>query len=285
MKTCPTCSRTYDDPTLSFCLDDGTRLLEPYDSAATLVNPFSGEPNSEATLVNPFPRDTHPNAAGGFGPGGGFDDEATRVRATPFPQTEPTLAIKVEPSYFPPPVAPPRSSGSTWIIVAVAGVLLLAVAGLGIGGLVLYTQSGTTTTNSNNRPRETPTTTPRPTATATPESTPESTPDQLVSVSGEWAGTWSNSLGNTGSSTITIVEMPDGSITGGEGGEFVMSNGRREGNVLTWQYIGAQDACLDYECRFVIDSSGTQGQGSYTVTDSCQDRTFTGTYIAYEKQE
>src|SRR2546429_8270022 len=41
MKRCPTCKRTFEDETLSFCLDDGTPLI-----AAT-------RPDSEETLVLP----------------------------------------------------------------------------------------------------------------------------------------------------------------------------------------------------------------------------------------
>lgn len=286
MKTCPTCNRQYEDPTLSFCLDDGTRLLESFDSAATLVNPYSGDPNSQATLVNPFPLDTDPTAQRAIGDGSGFDDEATRVRASPVYPSDPTLVARIEPAYSAPlpPAVPPRRSGSTPIVIAVAGVLIFAVVALGVGGLLLYNQSGTSPQNSNNRPRETPTATPRSTATPTPESTPQATPEGQVSVSGQWVGTWTNSLGNTGSSTITIVEMPDGTITGGEGDDWVMMNGRREGNVLTWNYVGIQNGCLDYSCQFEFDETGTQGQGSYSVTDSCKDTEFTGTYDSYQKQ-
>lgn len=37
MKRCPTCNRSYDDNTLSFCLEDGTRLAPDYDPEATVV--------------------------------------------------------------------------------------------------------------------------------------------------------------------------------------------------------------------------------------------------------
>ena len=37
MKRCPTCNRSYADNTLSFCLQDGTRLEPDYDPEATLV--------------------------------------------------------------------------------------------------------------------------------------------------------------------------------------------------------------------------------------------------------
>lgn len=38
MKRCPTCNRSYDDDTLSFCLEDGTRLATAYDPEATVVS-------------------------------------------------------------------------------------------------------------------------------------------------------------------------------------------------------------------------------------------------------
>src|SRR5215475_9349212 len=40
MKRCTTCNRTYTDPNLSFCIDDGTPLTPV-------------EPNDEATVVTP----------------------------------------------------------------------------------------------------------------------------------------------------------------------------------------------------------------------------------------
>ena len=39
MKGCPTCNRTYGDDTLTFCLDDGTRLSASHDLRSTLQGP------------------------------------------------------------------------------------------------------------------------------------------------------------------------------------------------------------------------------------------------------
>lgn len=39
MKRCPTCNRTYTDPTLSFCIDDGTPLAPVTDNEETVVRP------------------------------------------------------------------------------------------------------------------------------------------------------------------------------------------------------------------------------------------------------
>jgi hypothetical protein len=54
VKRCPNCNRTFNDDTLSFCLDDGTPLVgEPQspDSEVTLVSPAPATPDDEATRV------------------------------------------------------------------------------------------------------------------------------------------------------------------------------------------------------------------------------------------
>ena len=45
MKRCPTCNRTYTDPSLNFCLEDGTPLT-------------TDAPDPNATIRYPGPRDT-----------------------------------------------------------------------------------------------------------------------------------------------------------------------------------------------------------------------------------
>src|SRR5919106_4319437 len=54
MKRCSTCNRTYTDPNLSFCIDDGTPLT-PVDPPLTPV-----DPQDESTVVTP--RDTGANS-------------------------------------------------------------------------------------------------------------------------------------------------------------------------------------------------------------------------------
>ncbi|PYS49654.1 MAG: hypothetical protein DMF68_09445 [Acidobacteria bacterium] len=53
MKRCPTCNRTYEDDSLSFCLDDGTPLLSAssYDPEATIKIPAGRVTNQAATEV------------------------------------------------------------------------------------------------------------------------------------------------------------------------------------------------------------------------------------------
>src|SRR5918992_762415 len=56
MKRCSTCSRTYTDPSLSFCIDDGTPLtvVDPQDES-TVVSPRGGgaDTNWDETAYRP----------------------------------------------------------------------------------------------------------------------------------------------------------------------------------------------------------------------------------------
>src|ERR1700692_24784 len=53
MKNCPTCKRTYEDDTLTFCLDDGARLSAAYDPHATLLGPTARDPDPPKTAILP----------------------------------------------------------------------------------------------------------------------------------------------------------------------------------------------------------------------------------------
>src|SRR2546427_1264964 len=56
MKRCPTCKRTFDDDTLSFCLDDGTPLVAATrpDSEETLVLPSSSDRGARIPDTQPY---------------------------------------------------------------------------------------------------------------------------------------------------------------------------------------------------------------------------------------
>src|ERR1041385_1674285 len=92
MKRCSTCNRTYDDPNLSFCIDDGTPLT-----------PVSSE--DDTTVVRP--RTTEDN------------DWNTQAYQPPS-------------SYTPPGVEPKRRRALPWIVgivgAFVLGILALAIA-------------------------------------------------------------------------------------------------------------------------------------------------------------
>ena len=60
MKSCPTCNKTFTDPNLSFCLDDGTPLVLVAESAdeTTVVSPSSGSRPSDPSPTEVYtPRD------------------------------------------------------------------------------------------------------------------------------------------------------------------------------------------------------------------------------------
>lgn len=147
MKTCPACGRRYEDDTLVFCLQDGSRL-----SATSDVD-------ANATLVIP------PAAATQPGP------TAFSPRATP---AQSTITGRPEQFHFPgrqtasePADERPRLSALPWIlaIVFVVGVFGVVIA--------LIVTRGSNDSNGNVSP------TPRPTASvvsSTPEATPDSTP-------------------------------------------------------------------------------------------------------------
>lgn len=65
MKQCPTCNRTYSDEGQSFCLDDGTPLIAPYDPQATrVIDPHrtgtKAGPHYSASLTQPRAARTSP---------------------------------------------------------------------------------------------------------------------------------------------------------------------------------------------------------------------------------
>ena len=105
-----------------------------------------------------------------------------------------------------------------------------------------------------------------------------------ISVAGTWKGTWINSKGETGTSTLRLVEGANGTITGDEDNYlFTIENGHRTGNVLTWQYLNQVHGCRDYDVRFEISPDGTSGNGSYVVTDRCEKKIYKGTYKNYRR--
>lgn len=161
MKQCPKCNAAYADDTLAFCLEDGTPLT---DSSQT-NSPTEVYSNTElVTSVRP----AQPAADPRF-----MESQVTRVGSLagqPFPQqTEP-------------------KKGSTALAVGLtAGGMLLLFAIIGIAGVFIYMNSGSSanieppknTNGPNIASSVSPTPTAMPTASqtpSTPKPTPESTP-------------------------------------------------------------------------------------------------------------
>lgn len=120
MKRCPTCNRTFSDPNLSFCIEDGTPLVntgEPaYDAEATVVS-SSASPRDEVAK------------------------EPDNTVQWPSPAYQP-------PPIFPPP--PPQQSRKIWPWVLGSLALLFVVfIGLGIAAAVLIPSMMKETANRN----------------------------------------------------------------------------------------------------------------------------------------
>ena len=107
MKTCPTCSRVYDDETITYCLHDGSLLTTTtYDAAPP-------------TMRVPVPRSTDPSAA------------ATLYSDAQQSEPPPTISSsQFGPWAQPQPQPAKRRSGK--ILLGIVALLLLG-AGIGLG--------------------------------------------------------------------------------------------------------------------------------------------------------
>jgi hypothetical protein len=108
-------------------------------------------------------------------------------------------------------------------------------------------------------------------------------PSPGATVSGRWSGSWDNSRGERGTGAINIREDANGVVTGDENG-WRIENGRRSGNVLTWEYRGRNNGCRDYKVRFEVTADGNTANGIYAVTDKCGKMVYTGRYLNFRKQ-
>jgi Domain of unknown function (DUF4440) len=115
VKRCPTCNKSFTDPNLSFCIDDGTPLVKAdapaYDPEATLVSPSPSVNESSSEVTQTYGQGEAPSDWKGpvYQPPGSF------VRQ---PQTR-------KPRVWP------------WIVGIL--VLLLVVGGIGIGAVIFIT--------------------------------------------------------------------------------------------------------------------------------------------------
>ena len=166
MKRCPTCKRTFDDDTLSYCLDDGTPLV-----AAT-------RPDSEETLVLPS-----------------SSDRGARIPDTqPYnqPSGRSTLASDPRQSAMPQQYATPSPQRSAWPwLLAIAAVLLLGF-GVIVAVALVVPQLIHSKESKGVRPTPgwTPLPSPKPTRSPTNESDvptdPNEVKSQLEDLEDEW---------------------------------------------------------------------------------------------------
>lgn len=122
MKRCPRCNRTYTDPSLNFCLEDGTPLI------------VGGAPDPNATIRYSAPLDTTPS-----------QPEPYRQAAPLLNQVDATAQPR---QWSPmPPTAPRRKSGAVWWIIG--GILVVGIIGIGI--VIMIIALASIGSNTNNR--------------------------------------------------------------------------------------------------------------------------------------
>jgi hypothetical protein len=183
MKRCPTCSKTYSDDSMSFCLEDGAPLLTV--GGAT---PPAGSGSFDPNLTIPFtpPRDTSEHGAGTsgsqwgapgggppsgqFGQPGGYGQPGSQYgqpggqqpgnqyggpQSGQFPPP-PSSQLPPAPSWGgpqpPPPyaTAPKKSSALPWVLGGVGLLVVLGVVAAVVIGVLASMGSNTNKNNSNN---------------------------------------------------------------------------------------------------------------------------------------
>ena len=130
MKRCPSCQRTYTDPSLNFCLEDGTPLTADAPPPQDL----------NATVRYQPPRDT-------------ADPPPTEIYRPDTPVISPAPPPQPRWSPAPTPVARKKSNAIWWIL---GGLSVLAVLGIGLVVLVIALASmansnGNDNSNGNTR--------------------------------------------------------------------------------------------------------------------------------------
>jgi len=146
MKTCSSCGRRYEDETLVFCLDDGTRLASA-----------SGN-DAPATLRIPPPTPTQPGPT---------------VLHRPAPPAQSTITGRPEQFHFPPRQTASETPGERRPARSSLPWILAIVVAIGVFGVLIawIVTSGKRESVSDNYP------TPKPTASVA-AGTPEATPDR-----------------------------------------------------------------------------------------------------------
>jgi hypothetical protein len=120
MKSCPTCNKTFTDPNLSFCIDDGTPLVSvvPPADETTVVSPSAGD---SASISPPT--------------------EVYKPRDWQAPDYQPT-------GFQTSTVIPTKKKAWPWV-VGILAALVIGVIGIGIAGTVLVPKMLRTGYNKN----------------------------------------------------------------------------------------------------------------------------------------
>lgn len=187
MKRCPVCHRFYPDPTIYFCLDDGSALTGP--PGGTSVRETSPPPRASDAPTEALPSRESP----------GFQTPTLPVMPAPAPQF-----VRRSPA---PQPSPDKRKILLWVV---AGVLMLGVGIVSAYLLVgarsdesradvrVNANNSNTTSNTSSAKTpvaSTPTATATPTATPYPSATPTPTPtpntasarSEVMAVMNSWA--------------------------------------------------------------------------------------------------
>lgn len=117
MKRCPTCNKTYSDPSLSFCIDDGTPLI-------TVITP-----PDETTVVTPTPSERSQG------------DEVYRPRDWQPSDYQP-------PSFQVPPDGSTKRKAWPWVL-GILIVVTLGLVGVGIAAVMIVPRFMPRASNAN----------------------------------------------------------------------------------------------------------------------------------------
>lgn len=138
MKICPKCQKTYTDPNLNFCLDDGTVLTQS-----------AGDVMPETVMMSQPPQ-TNPNQQAAPS----FPGQQIAQPQQPGWNTAPQQSYSMQ---------PPAKSSKAWIwVVLILGVVVVICGGGGLGALFyIGSQAEKNTnianTNTNSKPTSSPT--------------------------------------------------------------------------------------------------------------------------------
>lgn len=132
MKRCPSCNRSYTDPSLNFCLEDGTPLV------LDAPTPPTSDPN--ATMRYPAARDTaEPPPTEIYRPESPIISQPPRQTQPPPPQPA---------QWSPTPnIAPKKKSNAIWWVLG--GLAAFGIIGVGLV-IVLIAWASISSSNTNN---------------------------------------------------------------------------------------------------------------------------------------
>ncbi len=147
MKRCPSCSRTFTDVSLNFCLEDGTPLINDTaaDPAATI--------RYDSRETNPPPTEIYPPRPPVQSPSPASQPPRAPARYEVAPPVSPVSNVKPDQWSPLPPMQPQRKSNAVWWIlggIIVAGIIVVGVA-IMILALANMGSNSNENTNANTR--------------------------------------------------------------------------------------------------------------------------------------